>query len=159
MSEPVSVTERKKTPIFLQYSIDIRRSSFYSSPVLWTALSFQVSTFEGRSMAGNKTAGKPRAATKSVIYQRMAEVTKQPRKQVAAFFDALTTIIKQEVGKKGPGLFTLPGLLKVKRVEKKATQDRMGINPQTREPMLIKGKPKRTVVRALPLKALKEVVK
>lgn len=102
---------------------------------------------------------KARSATKSVIFQRMAEATKQPRKQVAAFFDALTSLIKQEVGKKGPGIFTLPALLKIKRVEKKATQDRMGINPQTREPMMIKGKPKRTVVRALALKALKEMVK
>jgi nucleoid DNA-binding protein len=110
-------------------------------------------------MAGNKNSGKPKSATKSMIYQRMAETTKQPRKQVAAYFDALTALIKQEIGKKGPGIFTLPGLLKIKRVEKKATQDRMGINPQTREPMMIKGKPKRIVVRALPLKALKEMVK
>lgn len=102
---------------------------------------------------------KPRSATKSAIYRRMAEATKQPRKQVAAFFDALIALIKQEVGKKGPGIFTLPGLLKLKRVEKQATQDRMGIDPRTREPIMIKGKPKRTVVLALPLKGLKETVK
>jgi len=104
-------------------------------------------------------AGKPKSATKSAIFQRMAETTKKPRKEVAAYFDALTAMIKQEIGKKGPGMFTLPGLLKIKRVEKPATKERMGINPQTREPMLIKAKPKRTVVRALALKALKEMVK
>jgi hypothetical protein len=63
------------------------------------------------------------------------------------------------VGKKGPGIFTLPGLLKVKRVEKPATKARQGRNPQTGEAIMIKAKPKRTVVKALPLKALKEMVK
>ena len=66
--------------------------------------------------------------------------------------------IKKEIGKKGPGVFTLPGLLKVKRVEKPATKARQGRNPQTGEIITIQAKPKRTVVRALPLKALKEMV-
>ena len=50
------------------------------------------------------------------------------RKQVATVFDEISNYIKQEIGKKGPGIFTLPGLLKVKRVEKPATK------PRQREP-------------------------
>jgi nucleoid DNA-binding protein len=50
-------------------------------------------------------------------------------------------------------------LLKVKRVEKPATKARQGRNPQTGEIITIQAKPKRTVVRALPLKALKEMVR
>jgi nucleoid DNA-binding protein len=102
---------------------------------------------------------KPKAATKSVIYQELATRTGLTRKQVATLFDELTGYIKAQLGKKGPGLFVLPGLLKIKRVEKPATKARPGKNPRTGEPMMIKAKPKRTVVKPLALKALKEMVK
>jgi nucleoid DNA-binding protein len=80
------------------------------------------------------------------------------RKQVATVFDELINYMKQEIGKKGPGIFTLPGLLKVKRIEKPATKARRGRNPQTGELITIKAKPKRTIVKALPLKGLKEMI-
>ena len=102
-------------------------------------------------------AAKP--ATKSATFQRIAEATSMSRKQVATFFDELGKLIKNELGKKGPGVFNVPGLLKIKRVEKPATKAREGRNPATGETIMIKAKPKRTVVRALPLKALKEMVK
>jgi nucleoid DNA-binding protein len=102
---------------------------------------------------------KVKAATKSAMYDHLSKQTGLARKQVANVFDELTNYIKQEVGKKGPGIFTLPGLLKVKRVEKPATKARQGRNPQTGEAITIKAKPKRTVVKALALKALKEMVK
>jgi nucleoid DNA-binding protein len=101
---------------------------------------------------------KVKAATKSTIYLELSNKTGLSRKQVAAVFDALTDYINDEVGRKGPGIFTLPGLLKIKRVEKPATKERLGRNPQTGEVITIKAKPKRTVVKALPLKALKEMV-
>jgi nucleoid DNA-binding protein len=102
---------------------------------------------------------KVKPANKSVLYQSLAESTGLSKKQVAAVFDGLTEFINREVGKKGPGVFVLPGLLKVKRVVKPKTEERMGRNPATGEPMLIKAKPARTVVKAQPLKALKEMVK
>lgn len=102
---------------------------------------------------------KAKAATKTAIYQLLAEKTELSKKQIDSVFVELTNLIKSELGKKGPGMFTLPGLLKIKRVEKAATKARPGINPVTREPITIKAKPKRTVVKALPLKALKEMVK
>lgn len=102
---------------------------------------------------------KAKAATKSAMYQKLAEETELTRKQVDSVFTALTNFIHHEVGKKGPGLVTVPGLLKIKRVEKPATKSRMGRNPQTGEAITIKAKPKRTVVKAYALKALKEMVK
>ena len=102
-------------------------------------------------------AGKP--VPKSAMYQSLAEATGLSRKQIASVFDELTNLIKRDVGKKGPGVFALPGLLKIKRVSKPATKARQGRNPATGEPMMIKAKPKRTVVRALALKGLKEMVK
>jgi nucleoid DNA-binding protein len=102
---------------------------------------------------------KVKAATKSAMFQELSTRTELTRKQIAMVFDEIANYIKQEIGKKGPGIFTLPGLLKVKRVEKPATKARQGRNPQTGETITIKAKPKRTVVKALPLKALKEMVK
>jgi nucleoid DNA-binding protein len=106
-------------------------------------------------MADNKA----KAATKTATFQKLADSTGLTKKQVASFFDELSNLIKSELGKKGPGVVTIPGLLKIKRVEKPATKARQGRNPQTGEPMMIKAKPKRTVVRALALKGLKEMVK
>lgn len=107
-------------------------------------------------MADNKAA-KP--ATKSELFQALADDSGLTRKQVAAVFDSLSKLLKNHLGKKGPGIVTLPGLLKVKKVVKPATKARQGRNPATGEPMMIKAKPARTVVKALPLKLLKEMVK
>ena len=71
---------------------------------------------------------------------------------------SLTELIGNELGKKGPGLFVVPGLLKLKVVRKPATKAKTGINPFTKEPMTYKAKPARNVVKALPLKSLKEMV-
>ena len=107
-------------------------------------------------MAENKVA---RPVSKSAMYQSLSEATGLSRKQIASVFDELTNLIKRDVGRKGPGVFALPGLLKIKRVNKPATKARQGRNPATGETMMIKAKPARTVVRAQPLKSLKEMVK
>jgi nucleoid DNA-binding protein len=102
---------------------------------------------------------KAKLLTKSAIFQELSGETQLTRKQVAAVFEAMTGLIHREIGKKGPGIFTVPGLLKIKRVEKPATKERPGFNPATKEPIIIKAKPKRTIVKAQPLKSLKEMVK
>ena len=43
-------------------------------------------------------------------------------------------------------------------IRKPATKAKQGINPFTKEPMMYKAKPARNVVKALPLKSLKEMV-
>ncbi len=102
---------------------------------------------------------KTKPATKTVMLQKLAERAGLSRKQVATFFDELTNYLQEELGKKGPGVVNVAGLLKIKKVEKKATPSRPGRNPQTGEAIVIAAKPKRTVVRALALKNLKEMVK
>jgi nucleoid DNA-binding protein len=104
-----------------------------------------------------ETEGKP--LSKSAVYQELADKAKVTRKQVGDVFDALVALIKAQLGKKGPGTFKLPGLLKIKRVHKPATKARPGINPFTKEPTTIKAKPARNVVKAQPLKSLKDMVK
>jgi nucleoid DNA-binding protein len=107
---------------------------------------------------GKAGASKTRAATKNEIFGAIAEKSGVARKDVARIFDALGELIAKELGKKGPGQFVVPGLLKLKVVRKPATKAKQGINPFTKEPMTIKAKPARNVVRAVPMKALKELV-
>jgi nucleoid DNA-binding protein len=102
---------------------------------------------------------KVKPATKTVMFHNLAEATGLSRKQVGVFFDEFTNLLRHELGKKGPGVVTLPGLLKIKRVKKPASKARQGRNPKTGEPMTIAAKPARTVVKALALKGLKEMVK
>ena len=99
-----------------------------------------------------------KAATKSQIMATLAEKTELTKKQVAAVFEAMAGLIKKELGKKGPGVFTIPGLAKLRVVRKPATKARPGINPFTKEEIMIKAKPARNVVKAAPLKALKDMV-
>ena len=101
---------------------------------------------------------RPKPANRTVVYTALAETTGLGKKEVAAVFSALGALIAKELGKKGPGQFVVPGLLKLKVVRKPATKARPGKNPFTGEPMTIQAKPARNVVRALPLKALKEMV-
>jgi len=100
-----------------------------------------------------------RPATKSEILSRIAEATELSRKQVASVFDALACQIKCAVGKKGPGVFALSGLLKVIVVNKPATPARRGINPFTKQEQMFAAKPARRVVKIRALKALKDMAK
>jgi len=96
--------------------------------------------------------------TKAQILAAMAESSGLDKKAVSAVFDSMFTLIKRELGSDGPGEIVLPGLVKLKAKETPATQDRQGVNPFTKEPMLIKGKPASRKIRATPIKALKDLV-
>ena len=96
------------------------------------------------------------APTKSEIVAQICKDSELSRKQVATVFESLNNIIKKSL--RGSGLFTLPGLLKMKVVKKPATKAREGINPFTKEKMVFKAKPASKKVRVLPLKSLKALV-
>ena len=98
-------------------------------------------------------------ATKSEILSNIAKATHLSRKQVASVFEALACQIKAAVGKKGPGVFALPGLLKILVVRKPATPERTGINPFTKQEQVFAAKPARKVIKVRPLKALKDMAK
>jgi nucleoid DNA-binding protein len=106
--------------------------------------------------SANGISTKPR--TKSDIFKTVAEKTGLSRKQVASVFDNVGNLIKKDLSGKGPGVFTLPGLVKIKVVKKPATKARKGINPFTGQEMMFKAKPARKVVKTQPVKALKTMV-
>ncbi len=99
-----------------------------------------------------------KARTKSEVYGSLADTNDMTRKQVAGMFDDLSKMIKKDLGRAGPGYFTVPGLMKIKVVRKPARKARKGTNPFTGEEMMFKAKPARNVVKVRPLLALKKMV-
>jgi nucleoid DNA-binding protein len=95
--------------------------------------------------------------TKSEIYAYIADKTGLKRKDVVGVFDAMTDLIERDL-KRGPGIFNIIGLMKVKVINKPAVPARMGINPFTKEQVMFKAKPARNVVKVQPLKTLKDMV-
>lgn len=71
---------------------------------------------EGKdTMAKAAAAKKAKAPTKSEILNNIASATDLSRKEVAAVLDALSDEIKKAVSGRGPGMFTIPGLVKIER--------------------------------------------
>jgi nucleoid DNA-binding protein len=102
-------------------------------------------------------AGKP--PSKSELLTGIASSTELTRKQVSGVFEALTAAVAKNVGKKGPGIFVVPGLMKITVITKPATKERKGINPFTKQEQIFKAKPARKVVKIRALKALKDMAK
>jgi DNA-binding protein HU-beta len=101
-------------------------------------------------------AKKNAAPTKSEILAQISKETELTKKQVGAVFESLNGLIKKSL--RGAGVFTMPGLLKMKVIKKPATKARKGINPFTGEETMFKAKPASKKVRAAALKSLKEMV-
>jgi nucleoid DNA-binding protein len=97
--------------------------------------------------------------TKSEILTSISGTTELSRKQVASVIDALGELAKKNVGKKGPGIFVLSGLLKIVAIQKPAVPAHKGINPFTKQEQMFKAKPARKVIKVRALKALKDAVK
>lgn len=100
----------------------------------------------------------PKPLTKSQIVNELAERSGLSKKDVATFLEHLEGLIGDQVGKKGPGVFTLPGLMKIAVKTRKKQPAKQGINPRTGETMMIPAKPARKVVKVSALKKLKEMV-
>ena len=113
---------------------------------------------EKSSANSNSNSSQAKAATKAEIYTTLAEKTGLSKKDISSVFTAMNEMIGKELGKKGPGMFVVPSLLKLRVVRKPATKAKQGINPFTKDPMTIKAKPARNVIKAVPLKALKDLV-
>lgn len=96
--------------------------------------------------------------TKSQIIQAIADAHKEKlaRKDVARLLESLQTVGHKELKKNG--MFVLPGFAKFVVVKKPATKERQGINPFTKEPITIKAKPARKVLKARPVKAAKDAL-
>jgi len=88
--------------------------------------------------------------TKTQLVKFMAGKVELTNKQAAAFLDTLAEVAVKETKKNG--VFVMPGLGRLKKVERKA---RMGRNPQTGEAIKIKAK---TVAKFYVAKAVKDAI-
>ena len=111
-------------------------------------------------MAKKTTATKAPAKpmSKSEIVSGIADETGLTKKQVNEVFATMAGQIKKSLGRRGPGAYTVPGLMKLVVQRKPATKARKGINPFTGEEAMFKAKPARNVVKIRPLKNLKDMV-
>lgn len=95
--------------------------------------------------------------TKSEFIAALAEKSGLQKKDVNAVLESLNDVAVSELKKHGE--LTLPGLVKLRAVNKPATAAREGINPFTKEKIMIKAKPASTAVKANAVKAFKDALK
>ncbi|HAH48108.1 MULTISPECIES: HU family DNA-binding protein [Gimesia] len=106
-----------------------------------------------------KATTKDKPLTKTEILNALAEGSGLTKKEVTAVLDELSALISKNLGKRGPGVFNMPGLLKIQVQRKPATKATTRPNPfKPGEMMQVAAKPARNVVKVRPLKALKEMV-
>lgn len=94
--------------------------------------------------------------SKAEFIGKLAEATSLSKKEAAAYLEALGKIVSEEI--KSNGEITIPGLVKVRVSVRKATSERERRNPFTGQMQMMPAKPERRVVKAAPVKALKEVL-
>ena len=94
--------------------------------------------------------------TKSEFIAAVAQKAGMDKKQTNAFLTAVGEVVVEHLRQDGE--VTLPGLLKMKVRTRPATPEREGLHPITKQPTVFKAKPERRVVKASPVKALKEAV-
>ena len=112
---------------------------------------------KGKSASKAAAAPKPikDALSKSGLVAHLAETTGLASKDVRGVLSALEGVVHASVHKKGAGMFTLPGLLKITAVNVPAKPRRKGINPFTKEEQWFAAKPATVKVKIRPLKKLK----
>ena len=100
-----------------------------------------------------------KAPTKTEILQSLANATDLTKKQVATVLEKLSDEIRKNLGPRGAGAFTLPGLLKIekKKVPARAAQKNVR-NPFTGELQDRPAKPAYNKVKVRALRNLKDMV-
>ncbi|HKQ60568.1 MAG TPA: HU family DNA-binding protein [Candidatus Polarisedimenticolaceae bacterium] len=102
---------------------------------------------------------KSKAMTKSELLNAMAADTELTRRQVNAVLDSLSTQIQKSL-KRGAGVFTLPGVVKIEKRKVPARKARRGVpNPfKPGELMDVPAKPATTKIKVRALKNLKSMI-
>jgi nucleoid DNA-binding protein len=95
--------------------------------------------------------------SKAQVVAELAEKTGLTRKQIGEVFEALRGMLKRELGKRGPEQFEVPGIVRFKIRKTEAQKGKKFRNPQTGE-IIVKDVPASRKLRAIPVKALKDLV-
>ena len=105
-----------------------------------------------------KAKEKAKKLTKGALIQTILDAMGEDwtRKDVKGVLELLTELGHSELKKKGE--FVFPGFAKFILVKKPARPAREGINPFTKEPTTFAAKPAKKVVKARPVKAIKDAI-
>jgi DNA-binding protein HU-beta len=99
----------------------------------------------------------PSYITKSQLVEKISEHHSEiSKRDIKGIVETLANVGHKELKKSG--VFVVPGFAKFVVVKKPATKAREGTNPFTGEKMMFKAKPARKIVRARPVKAIKDAV-
>jgi len=98
--------------------------------------------------------------TKSEFLSAISTETNLNRRDVGAVLESLSGQISKSLGRRGPGAFTLPGLIKIERKKVPERKVSRGVpNPfEPGELMDIAARPATTKVKVRALKSLKDMV-
>merc|ERR1712093_369314 len=103
-----------------------------------------------KAMKAMKASGS-KVMTKGALVKAIAEQHEMKTKVCSGLLESLATLATAEVKKNG--IFTLPGLCRIKTRVKPATK--AGVRNVFGQEMKVKAKPAKTVVKAFPVAALK----
>lgn len=106
-----------------------------------------------------KAAAAKKAPTKGEVMKNIAEATDLSRKDVAAVFEALAKEVRKAMGSRGPGMFAIPGLVKISKKRVPARPAKKNVpNPfKPGEFMDQKARPAYNKIAVRALKNLKEM--
>ena len=100
-----------------------------------------------------------KAPSKTEILSNIAAASDMNKKDVAKVIEALAAEIKKNLSARGPGLFTIPGLVKIERKKVPARPAQKNVkNPFTGEFRDVPAKPASVKVKVRALKNLKDMV-
>lgn len=94
---------------------------------------------------------------KSQILNELSTRAGITRKQASSVIEELGGIIGRHIGKNGPGMFVLPGMLKISTKKKPAVKAGKRMHPITKQMIEGKAKPASVTVRVRALKKLKDL--
>ena len=99
---------------------------------------------------------KDKSLTKTQLVALIAEKTGLTRGQVRDVFLALISIVSEEL--RARRSISIYGMLKILVKTRKATPERVGTHPVTKQEIIIKAKPAKDVVKVRALKPLKKML-
>ncbi|HFL8819288.1 MAG TPA: HU family DNA-binding protein [Candidatus Azoamicus sp. OHIO2] len=96
--------------------------------------------------------------TKQKLFQHLAKKTGLSKKNIDLVFIELLNIINDHMKENGPEKFVLPGFFKLSLKHISAQNEKVGINPFTKESMIFKAKPAFKKMKIRLLKNLRDIV-
>jgi nucleoid DNA-binding protein len=108
-------------------------------------------------MKKNEATKRQKVMTNEEMVDRLAEATGLSRQQVAGLLVELARLVKKSLDQ-GPDEVTLPGLLKLKIVRKRAREPGEKTGPAAKQETDLAAKNSRNVLRVVPSRELRDIV-